>query len=68
MDEIENILNTIIDDIVEAAALGMTVDEMYAMYDEINNHDFNNSNDDYEEWPYCLNNMYTDEGNEESMY
>ena len=54
-------------DIKEAKALGMTVEDMFKMYQEINNYE--SDEPDYSpEWPFDNRNNYCDEGFEESYF
>ena len=54
-------------DIFLAEQLDMSVEEMYAMFDEINRQIEEEEQQNYEEWPNLGNGHgYTDEGSEES--
>lgn len=54
-------------DIFLAEQLDMSVEEMYAMFDEINRQIEEEEQQNYEEWPNLGNGHgYTDEGTEES--
>ena len=66
--EITSILNDIVDDIVMADSFDMTIDEMYTMFDEINNRE-EEQDEECEEWPFSFSyGNYVDECSEESMY
>ena len=68
-NSIESIIIYTEDDIEEAKRLGMSVEEMFEMYDEINNFETDEPECNCEEWPnFGSNNGYEDEGLEESMY
>jgi hypothetical protein len=58
--EIITLLDSIICDAIRAYNMGMTVHEMYAMFEDANKYEFNEH-----EIPYC---DYCDEGLEESFY
>ena len=62
MFEIKSLMDSIINDIELANSFGMTVNEMYNMFDEINNIELDESNG------YCYCDSYDDEGFEESFY
>jgi hypothetical protein len=64
----ETLTKQMLEDKREATKLGMTVEEMYNMYNEINNISDEDSGY-YPEWPidYLIDN-YMDECSEESMY
>ena len=65
-NEHSNIDFDMIDDMKEADRLGMTLEELYKMYDEINN--FQEDIRDYApEWPFDNSSGYQDEGLEECM-
>ena len=65
-NEHSNIDFDMIDDMKEADRLGMTLEELYKMYDEINN--FQEDIRDYApEWPFDHSSGYQDEGLEECM-
>ena len=54
-------------DIKHAKDLGMTVEDMFEMYEEINNYE--SDEPEYApEWPFDRNSGYCDEGFEESYY
>jgi len=57
------------EDIREAKRFGVTVEELFKIYEEINNYD-DDGYDDYncEEWPNWTVGGYEDEGLAESMY
>ena len=62
--ECSNIETDMIDDMKDADRLGMTLEELYKMYDEINN--FQEDIRDYApEWPFDRSGGYQDEGIEE---
>jgi len=55
-------------DIQEAKRLGMSVEDLFKMYQEINNYVCNEP-EDTSEWPFDYNDLgYYDEGMEESYY
>jgi|TARA_E500000178_G_scaffold347795_1_gene401665 hypothetical protein len=54
-------------DIKEARDLGMTVEDMFKMYQEINNYESDES-DYLPEWPFDNRDVYCDEGFEESYF
>lgn len=65
-NEHSNIDFDMIDDMKEADRLDMTLEELYKMYDEINN--FQEDIRDYApEWPFDHSSGYQDEGLEECM-
>ena len=65
-NEHSNIDFDMIDDMKEADRLGMTLEELYKMYHEINN--FQEDIRDYApEWPFDNSSGYQDEGLEECM-
>ena len=54
-------------DVIEAKRLGMSVEDMFKMYQEIN--DYVSNEPEYSpEWPFNYGLGYTDEGLEESFY
>jgi len=56
------------EDILEAKRLGMTVADMFKMYQEINNYEID-EHENCHEWPFNYDNVgYYDEGMEESFY
>ena len=54
-------------DILEAKRLGMSVEDMFKMYQEINNY-ISNEPEYTPEWPFDYGLGYSDEGLEESFY
>ena len=65
-NEHSNIDFDLINDMKDAQRLGMTLDELYNMYNEINNHQEEICN--YApEWPFDHSSGYQDEGLEECM-
>lgn len=65
--EIKILLESIIEDITLAESYGMSVSEMYDMFEEINTIEDDDCN--CEEWPNWYNNgSYEDECGAESMY
>lgn len=54
-------------DVIEAKRLGMTVEDMFKMYEEINNY-VSNEPEYIQEWPFDYGLGYSDEGLEESLY
>jgi hypothetical protein len=57
-------------DIKQAKDLGMTVEDMFKMFEEINNYESDEPDysPEYPEWPFDRNSGYCDEGFEESYY
>ena len=54
-------------DVAEAKRIGMTVEELFKMYQEINNY-VSNEPEYMPEWPFDYGLGYSDEGIEESYY
>ena len=54
-------------DVLEAKRLGMSVEDMFKMYQEINNY-ISNEPEYTPEWPFDYGLGYSDEGLEESFY
>ena len=54
-------------DVLEAKRLGMSVEDMFKMYQEINNY-ISNEPEYTPEWPFDYGLGYSDEGMEESIY
>ena len=54
-------------DVIEAKRLGMSVEDMFKMYEEINNY-ISNEPEYTPEWPFDYGLGYCDEGLEESFY
>ena len=56
------------DEIKEAQQFGVTVEELFKIYEEINNYEPDEPSSNCEEWPVLGWNGYEDEGLEESMH
>ena len=54
-------------DVAEAKRIGMTIEELFKMYQEINNY-VSNEPEYMPEWPFDYGLGYSDEGMEESYY
>lgn len=70
--EIDNSIESIIiytdDEIRQAEQFGVSVDELFKIYEEINNYEPDEPSCNCEEWPIWNSQGYEDEGLEESMY
>ena len=68
-NSIESIIIYTEDDVEEAKRLGMSVEDMFEMYDEINYFETDEPECNCEEWPvWGCGGGYEDEGLAESMY
>ncbi len=70
--ELDNIIENIIiytdDEIKQAEQFGVSVEELFKIYEEINNYEPDEPSCNCEEWPIWNGQGYEDEGLEESMY